>query len=349
MQLVSQHSEQQMTTLSIIVPVFNEQEMLPQFHHQLSKVLALMTNECFEIIYINDGSTDNSWHLMQTLNSQRSNVVVKRINLSRNFGKEAAMTAGLDHSVGQAVVLLDADLQDPPQLLPQMLDAWRQGFDVVNMRRSARLGESRFKRFSAHVYYRMLDHLSDVPLQKDVGDFRLLSRRVVEQIKRLPERTRYMKGIMSWPGFRQTTLSFERPERVAGETKWSFFQLVKLGLSGITAFSVKPLRLATWAGALTSISAFVYGAIVLIKTLVYGEAVAGYPSMMLVALFLGGVQLLAIGILGEYVGRIYTETKARPVYLVMDVESNLAMPHATTKPVSDESANEMSAKVAQYV
>jgi len=311
-------------TLSILVPVYNEEQMLPTFHHELCKVLAGMPMHQFEVIYINDGSQDDSWSVMEKLAGNNHHVEIELLNLSRNFGKEAAMTAGLDHASGQAVVLLDADLQDPPALLPQMIDAWQQGYDVVNMRRSARLGESLFKRFSAHLYYRLLDHLSDVPLQRDVGDFRLLSRRVVEQIKQLPERTRYMKGIMSWPGYRQTTLSFERPERVAGETKWSFFQLVKLALSGITAFSVKPLRLATWLGALTSLSAFVYALVVVIKTLVYGEVVAGYPSMMIVALFLGGVQLLAIGILGEYVGRIYTETKARPVYVLMDIESSKA-------------------------
>jgi len=309
-------------TLSILVPVYNEREMLPLFHHQLSKVLVNLPQEFVEVIYINDGSKDDSWQIMRSLSSPGNHVRIECLNLSRNFGKEAAMSAGLDHCLGQSVVMLDADLQDPPELLPQMITAWRRGNDVVNMKRSARLGESAFKCFSAHVYYRLLDHLSDVPLQRDVGDFRLLSRRVVEQIKRLPERTRYMKGIMSWPGFHQTTLEFERPQRAAGETKWSFFQLVKLALSGITAFSVKPLRLATWLGASVSLSAFAYGVIVLVKTLVLGESVAGYPSLMLVGLFLGGVQLLAMGILGEYVGRIYTESKARPIYLIMDAVSN---------------------------
>lgn len=309
-------------TLSIIVPVYNEQEMLPLFHHQLSKVLSTLSNDSFEIIYINDGSSDGSWDVMRSLTSHYS--VVECINLSRNFGKEAAMTAGIDSAKGQAIILLDADLQDPPELIPQMLSAWRQGYDVVNMKRSARRGESRFKCWTAHVYYRLLDHLSDVPLQKDVGDFRLLSRRVIEGIKQLPERSRYMKGILSWPGFKQTTISFERPERVAGETKWSFMQLVKLGLSGITAFSVKPLRISTWAGALISVSAFIYGLWIITKTLVFGEVVAGYPSMMLMLLFLGGVQLLAIGVLGEYVGRIYAEAKARPIYLIMDKESSTA-------------------------
>lgn len=321
MQLVNnESSDKHEITLSIIVPVYNEQEMLPIFHHHLAKVLSTLSHDSFEIIYVNDGSSDESWDVMLNLNSHYA--CVESINLSRNFGKEAAMTAGIDNAKGQAIILLDADLQDPPELIPEMLAAWRQGFDVVNMKRSARLGESRFKCWTAHVYYRLLDHLSEVPLQKDVGDFRLLSRRVIEDIKQLSERSRYMKGILSWPGYKQTTISFERPERVAGETKWSFLQLVKLGLSGITAFSVKPLRISTWAGALISASAFCYGFWILIKTLAYGEAVAGYPSMMLIQLFLGGVQLLAIGVLGEYVGRIYAEAKARPIYLIMDKEKN---------------------------
>jgi glycosyltransferase involved in cell wall biosynthesis len=319
MQLVNQQSSiNYEITLSIIVPVYNEQEMLPLFHHQLAKVLSTLANDSFEIIYVNDGSCDDSWNTMLNLTSHYASI--ECINLSRNFGKEAAMTAGIDSAKGQVVVLLDADLQDPPELIPQMLAAWRQGYDVVNMKRSARLGESKFKCWTAHIYYRLLDYLSDVPLQKDVGDFRLLSRRVIEDIKQLSERSRYMKGILSWPGYKQTTINFERPERAAGETKWSFIQLVKLGLSGITAFSVKPLRISTWVGALISASAFLFGFWIVIKTLFFGEVVAGYPSMMLMQLFLGGVQLLAIGILGEYVGRIYAEAKARPIYLIMDVE-----------------------------
>jgi glycosyltransferase involved in cell wall biosynthesis len=330
MQLVNQQTSiKDEITLSIVVPVYNEQEMLPLFHHQLAKVLSTLSDDSFEIIYINDGSSDDSWNVMLNLKSHYA--IVECLNLSRNFGKEAAMTAGIDSAKGQAVILLDADLQDPPELIPEMLIAWRKGYDVVNMKRSARLGESKFKCWTAHIYYRLLDHLSEVPLQKDVGDFRLLSRRVIEDIKKLSERSRYMKGILSWPGYKQTTISFERPERAAGETKWSFIQLVKLGLSGITAFSVKPLRISTWAGALISASAFFYGFWIVIKTLAFGEAVAGYPSMMLIQLFLGGVQLLAIGVLGEYVGRIYAEAKARPIYLVMDKESNSIVNTAVQK------------------
>ncbi len=308
-------------TLSVIVPVYNEQEVLQQFHSTVLNILEALPCLC-EIIYVNDGSQDDSWTLLQSLSSTEVNIV--RINLSRNFGKEAAMTAGLDNAQGQAVILLDADLQDPPELIPKMLAKWQQGYDVVNMKRTQRHGESTFKKLSAHWYYRLLSFLSDVPIEKDVGDFRLLSRRVIEQIKNLPERTRYMKGIMAWPGFSQATITFERPERAAGETKWSFFQLIGLGLSGITSFSVKPLKLATWLGAGISFSTFIFGIFLLFKTLVFGNDVAGYPSMMLVQLFLGGIQLIAIGLLGEYVGRIYIESKARPIYIVMDNYSSKA-------------------------
>ncbi|WP_286262115.1 glycosyltransferase family 2 protein [Thalassotalea atypica] len=303
-------------TLSIIVAAYNEAEMLPLFHYELSKVLATLPNENIEILYINDGSEDQTWQVMQQLPAHHA--TIELINLSRNFGKEAAMTAGLDLAKGQSAILLDADLQDPPELIPQMLATWREGADVVNMKRKERLGESSLKKLSAHLYYRLLAQLSDVKIEKDVGDFRLLSRRVIDEIKNLPERNRYMKGIMAWPGFKQTVITFDRPERAAGETKWSFIQLVQLGLSGITSFSVRPLRIATWLGILVSASAFIFSLFVFIKALLLGDPVAGYPSLMLVQLWLGGVQLMAIGLLGEYVGRIFTETKQRPVYLVME-------------------------------
>ena len=321
MKLISPTNE---VTLSIIVPVYNEVQMLPTFHHQLMCTIATLAHETIELIYVNDGSKDSSWACLQTLPHSLNHCQVRCINLSRNFGREAAMTAGLDYSVGQAVIFLDADLQDPPELIPQMLNKRREGFDVVNMKRSDRVGESAFKKLSAFCYYRLLTKLSDVELQQDVGDFRLLSRRVVEAIKKLPERNRYMKGILSWPGFIQTTLSFERPARVAGETKWSFLQLVGLGLSGITSFSVKPLRLATWAGGIISIAAFFYAIFVVFKTLIVGESVAGYPTMILVILTLGGLQLLAIGVVGEYIARIFTESKGRPIYIVMDNEISAA-------------------------
>ncbi|GLR70031.1 glycosyltransferase family 2 protein [Agaribacter marinus] len=312
--------------LSVIVPVYNEQKVIRTFHHALCKVIAQMHNERIEVIYINDGSSDKSWEMIQALTCPFANIV--RLNLSRNFGKEAAMTAGIDHANGKATVLLDADLQDPPELLPDMLKVLRNGYDVVNMKRRQRFGESFFKKFCAKQYYRLFKSLSDGQIETGVGDFRMLSERIVNHIKKMPERSRYMKGLMSWPGFKQTTLHFDRPQRVAGLSKWSFLQLIGLALSGITAFSVKPLKLATFAGALLSIFAFIYAIWVFTKTMLFGEAVAGYPTLLLIQLFLGGVQLIAIGIVGEYVGRIFLEAKARPVYLLMDSESSVANSHS---------------------
>lgn len=308
--------------LTIIVPVYNEEITLLTFHHELSRVLAKMPEEQTEILYINDGSLDQSWSIMTSLSSQHASI--ECINLSRNFGKEAAVSAGLDFAKGHAITILDADLQDPPELLHKMLTTLRKGYDVVNMKRRKRHGESWFKQFCAKYYYRLFRWMSDTPIDTDVGDFRMLSRRVTNEIKKLPERNRYMKGIMSWPGYRQTTLMFDRPKRIAGQTKWSIIQLCNLAISGITAFSVKPLRLATCAGIILSLSAFFYGSWVFIKTVLYGESVAGYPSLMIIMLLLGGVQLLGIGILGEYLGRIFIESKGRPVYLIMEKQSSSA-------------------------
>ena len=306
-------------TVSVVVPVYNEVEVLPAFFHALSSVIATLEEEVFEVVFVNDGSDDASWEVIKTL--PVTHCYVECINLSRNFGKEAAVSAGLDAARGDAVIIMDADLQDPPELMPEMLGAWRDGHDVVNMKRRKREGESHFKVISAKLYYRLLGWLSDGPVDKGVGDFRLLSREVVDVIRALPERNRYMKGVMSWPGYRQITLSFDRPARQAGETKWSFVQLVGLGLSGITAFSVKPLKLAIWGGSLLSLGAFGFGVWILLKTLVIGETTAGFPSLILTQLLLGGVQLLAIGIVGEYVGRTFTEVKGRPLYLVMEKRS----------------------------
>ncbi|WP_239652597.1 glycosyltransferase family 2 protein [Pseudoalteromonas piscicida] len=308
--------------ISLIVPAFNEQEVLNTVHHKLCTVIATLPEYRFELIYIDDGSTDESWKMMCQLNNSFSSVVC--LQLSRNFGKEAALTAGFEYAQGDAVIPIDADLQDPPELLPKMLEVWKKGFDVVNMKRSAREGESWLKTASARCYYKLLNWVSDSPVEEDVGDFRLLDRKVVDAINMLPERNRYMKGLMSWPGFNQTTLEFKRPERVAGETKWSYLQLVKLGLSGITSFSMKPLRLATWVGCVISLYAFIFAIWVLVKTLVFGEPVPGYPSIMLTVLALGGVQLLAIGILGEYIAGLFTEAKQRPVYLLMDIKKTEA-------------------------
>ncbi|AIU66377.1 glycosyltransferase family 2 protein [Vibrio coralliilyticus] len=308
-------------TLSVIVPYYNEAEVLPELHQRLTEVLSALPDSC-EIIYVDDGSSDDSLELVESFTAE--SCTIRSIGLSRNFGKEAAMSAGLEHSRGLAVILIDADLQDPPELIPQMLAKWREGYDVVNMQRTERQGETWFKRASAAAFYRLLNTLVKSDIPENVGDFRLLSREVVDHINQLPERNRYMKGIFVWPGFKQATLPFQRDARFCGETKWNYLKLIGLAVDGITSFSIKPLRLATLLGVLIAGSAFGYGAFIVFKTLLFGEAVTGYPSMMVVQLALGGIQLLSIGVLGEYIGRIFIESKGRPLYLVQSVSEKPA-------------------------
>ncbi|EEX31586.1 MULTISPECIES: glycosyltransferase family 2 protein [Vibrio] len=308
-------------TLSVIVPYYNEAEVLPELHQRITEVLSALPDSC-EIIYVDDGSSDNSLQLVESFTAD--GCTIRSIGLSRNFGKEAAMSAGLEHSRGLAVILIDADLQDPPELIPQMLAKWREGYDVVNMQRTERQGETWFKRASAAAFYRLLNTLVKSDIPENVGDFRLLSREVVDHINQLPERNRYMKGIFVWPGFKQATLPFQRDARFCGETKWNYLKLIGLAVDGITSFSIKPLRLATLLGVLIAGSAFGYGAFIVFKTLLFGETVTGYPSMMVVQLALGGIQLLSIGVLGEYIGRIFIESKARPLYLVQSVSEKPA-------------------------
>lgn len=303
-------------TLSVVVPYFNEQDVLPELHQRLTKVLDALPDSS-EIIYIDDGSTDDSLAVVEGLTSQSSSI--QSVALSRNFGKEAAMCAGLEHSSGLAVILIDADLQDPPELIPQMLDKWREGYDVINMQRAERLGETWFKRKSAAVFYRLLNSMVKSNIPENVGDFRLLSREVVDHINKLPERNRYMKGIFAWPGFKQTTIQFKRDARFCGETKWNYLKLFGLAVDGITSFSIRPLRLATVLGCFIAGGAFIYGVMIVAKTILFGDPVTGYPSMMVVQLALGGIQLLSIGVLGEYIGRIFIETKQRPLYLIQSV------------------------------
>ncbi len=310
--------------VSIIIPMFNESKSLDVLMTRLNSVLSQINDRC-ELVFIDDGSTDETWALLQQL--RLSDCEHQCIKLSRNFGKEAAMSAGLAQARGLAIILLDADLQDPPELIPQMLQAWRAGYEVVNMRRKKRLGETWFKRFSAACFYRLMNWMSDSPVPENVGDFRLLSRQVIDHINAMPERNRFMKGILSWPGFTQTTIEFDRDPRSVGETKWNYGKLVGLAMDGITSFSFKPLRLATWFGVTIGLSSLVYGAWIVLKTLVYGEAVAGYASMMAVQLFLAGIQLLALGLIGEYLGRVFMEVKQRPVFIVEDVYHQQSIPH----------------------
>ncbi len=299
--------------LSVIVPVYNEESVISELHKRLAKVLdgLSMTSE---IIYINDGSTDTTLEILNGFREQDERVCI--LDLSRNFGKELAMTAGLDHACGDAVVVIDADLQDPPELIPDMLNEWQRGYDVVYMQRRSRQGETWLKRFTAYGFYKVMGKLGTVPIPENVGDFRLLDRRAVLALRRLREENRFMKGLFAWVGYSQKALLYDRDERFAGETKWNYLRLWTLSLEGITSFSTAPLKMASLMGLLTATGAFFFGVWIVLKTLLWGDPVQGYPTMMVVILFLGGVQLISIGILGEYLGRMFMETKRRPLYLL---------------------------------
>lgn len=321
-------------SLSLVVPVYNEREMLPLFHRRLSAVLDTLDMPA-EVLYVDDGSSDGSGVWLEALQHEDSRVALLR--LSRNFGKEAAMSAGLDHAPGAAVIVIDADLQDPPELIPTLIEHWREGFDVVYATRESREGESWLKRKSAAGFYRLMDVLSDVPIPRDTGDFRLLSRRAVDSLVTLREQHRYMKGLYAWIGYPQKTVPYAREARSGGQSKWSYWRLWNLALEGITSFSAAPLRLATWLGLITSIGAFGYGIYFLLRTLLLGNPVPGYPSLIVIMLFLGGVQLVCLGIIGEYLARTYNESKLRQLYFVMDYRPS-ATTEADSTPAAPKSA-----------
>lgn len=318
--------------VSIIVPVYNEVEILKQSWSRLHEVM-LETGYRHEIIFINDGSNDGSEQVLAEIIDQDKSTVA--INLSRNFGKEYALTAGLDFAGGEAIIMIDADLQDPPELIPGMLEEWKNGFDVVTMRRTSRDGETVLKRSSAWLFYRLLNRISDVHIPPDTGDFCLLSARAAAAVRSLPERVRYMKGIFSWVGFKQKEITYERESRAGGSTKWGYLRLMRLALDGITAFSTTPLRFASYVGFITAIGAFFFGLWTIAKTLIFGDPVAGFPTLLTSMLFLGGIQLMAIGVLGEYLGRLFAESKQRPHYLVRSV---LRHPDQNREPNGQESA-----------
>ena len=312
-------------TVSIIIPCHNESGNLATLY---ARVCAVMdeAGEPWEMICVNDGSGDDT--LLQLIALHHQDRRVRVIDLSRNFGKEAALTAGLDAAQGEAAIPLDADLQDPPELIPELLARWREGFDVVNAVRLSREGESWLKRASAHVFYRIINRMSDVEIPPDTGDFRLLSRPVLEALQALPERRRFMKGLFAWVGFRSTNVYYHRAPRHAGKTTWNYWRLWNLAVEGITSFSQVPLQLAAYLGFVVSLLAFLYAVWLVISTLVYGNLVKGYPSIMVTLLFLGGVQLMALGVIGEYLGRIYEESKQRPVYLVRQAWGMVNSPNA---------------------
>jgi glycosyltransferase involved in cell wall biosynthesis len=299
--------------VSIVVPAFNEEVVLPDFHRSIDRVLPELPFD-FEIIYINDGSSDNTLDIIRKLRQSDDRVTL--IDLSRNFGKEIALTAGLHKAAGDAVVVIDADLQDPPELIPELIHEWQNGYDVVYAQRTHRKGESLLKRTTAHFFYRIIQRISRISIPEDTGDFRILSRRAVNALNTLSEQHRFMKGLFAWIGYRQKAVHYQRNPRQAGETKWNYWRLWNFALDGITSFTIAPLKISTYLGLLTAAGAFAYGIYMLIDTLMHGNPVPGYPSLIVIILILGGVQLVAIGILGEYLGRIFNETKRRPLYFV---------------------------------
>jgi glycosyltransferase involved in cell wall biosynthesis len=298
--------------LSIVVPCYNEASVLPVFHGRLEAALAVVPE--WEVVYVDDGSSDTTRAEIEAL--YRIDPRVGLVSLSRNFGKETAVTAGLDHAVGEAVVVIDADLQDPPELIPRLLEKRRDGFDMVYAKRSSRAGETWLKRRTAHAFYRLMQRMGDQRLPEDTGDFRLMSRRVVDAVRQLREQHRFMKGLFAWVGYPTTFVLYDRAARKAGLSKWNYWKLWNLALEGVTSFTVMPLKLATYVGLCVAVLSVIYAVQVIVKTLIIGNPVAGYPSLMTVVLFLGGVQLMFLGVIGEYLGRVFNETKQRPLYLV---------------------------------
>ena len=309
-----------MKTVAIIVPIFNELESIKLFYNRLEVVVSSIKDHNFIICFIDDGSSDKSSEVVKEIIHNDSRV--KLIILTRNFGKEAALSAGLDYVKADAVIPMDVDLQDPPELIKKMISIWRSGIPLVLARRLSRKEDTIFKRFSAGIFYYVHNKLSSITIPRNVGDFRLMDKSVVDSVKLLPEKERFMKGIFAWVGYDFQIIDYERPKRSSGETKFETLKLFKLAKDGLFSFSVAPLKISSFLGYLGAVSSLIYGAIIIVKTLYYGIDLEGYASLMTVILFIGSIHLIVIGILGEYIGRIFIESKNRPIYLVKNVIEN---------------------------
>ena len=305
-----------MKKISILIPCYNEEKTLPLLYPELVKLMEGMPAYEWEIMFINDGSADGTLKILQELRQQDKRV--NYVDLSRNFGKEVAMLAGFDYVTGDCMVIVDADLQDPPSLIPEMISYWEQGYEDVYARRRTRGKESWLRKYLSIKFYKLLQRTSRYDVLQNVGDFRLLDRRCINALKRMRESERYTKGMFCWIGFNKKEVVFDRGDRAAGSSSWGYKQLFSLAIDGITSFTSAPLRISTFVGFIVSMLAFIYMIYVFIKALIWGDAVQGYPSMVILILFLGGIQLLSLGIIGEYIGRIYNETKNRPDYIVRD-------------------------------
>ena len=323
-----------MSLISVVIPLYNEEGNVPELMRRISEVCERIRRggDDYEIVAVNDGSQDGTLAALRAELRGQPRLVI--IDLSRNFGHQIAATAGIENARGDAVILMDGDLQDPPELLEAFLAKWREGYDVVYATRRARKGESFFKKTSAQLFYRLIRRLTNVSIPVDTGDFRLMSRRVVDALAQSPEKRRFLRGLVAWVGFRQVGIEYDRDPRFTGETKYPFSKMLRFAIDGITSFSEIPLRFATYLGFIVSGGAFVYAIVVIILKLL-GQNEPGYTSIMVALLFLGGVQLISLGIAGEYLGRIYDQVKARPLYLVSSVE-RAALPPATVarEPIS---------------
>ena len=303
-----------MKKISIIIPAYNEEESLPFLYERLEKLMDSITNYEFEILFINDGSKDNTLNLIKEYREKDSRI--SYVDFSRNFGKEIGMIAGLDYATGDAVIFMDADLQDPPELIPEMIKYWEEGYDDVYAQRRSRAGETFLKKFTSKMYYKVLQTLTSVPIQKDTGDFRLLDRRCVNALKKLRETDRNSKSMFSWIGYKKKAVMYDRDPRVAGKTKWNYKKLVNLAIDGITSFTTSPLRISTYIAIPTFLALFVYFIYVIIKCITQDVAIQAFQAIILLVLFFSGVQILLFGIIGEYLGRIFNASKNRPLYLV---------------------------------
>ena len=305
-----------MKKITIIIPAYNEEESLPFLYERLEKLINEIENYEFEILFVNDGSKDKTIDLIKEYREKDKRI--SYVDFSRNFGKETAMIAGLDYATGDAVIFMDADLQDPPELIPKMIKYWEEGYDDVYAQRKSRKGETWLKKFTSKMYYKVLQSLTNVEIQKDTGDFRLLDRRCVQALKKMRESQRCSKSMFSWIGYNKKAIFYDRDPRIAGKTKWNYRKLVNLAIDGITSFTTSPLRISTYIAIPTFLALFVYFIYVIVKCIVQGVVIQAFQAIILLVLFFSGVQILLFGIVGEYLGRIFNETKNRPLYLIKE-------------------------------
>lgn len=312
-----------MKKISIIIPAYNEEESLPMLYERLNKLMNEVKKYEFEVLFVNDGSRDKTMQIIKELRQKDERICY--VDFSRNFGKEIAMIAGLDYAKGDCVIFMDADLQDPPELIPELIKYWEEGYDDVYARRSSRKGETWLKKFTSKMYYRVLQSLTRVPIQKDTGDFRLLDKRCVNALKKLRESQRCSKSMFSWIGYNKKEVLYERDPRIAGSTKWNYRRLIDLAIDGITSFTTSPLRISTYLSIPTFLALFIYAVYVIAKCVVTATFVQAYQAIILLILFFSGVQILLFGIIGEYLGRIFNETKNRPLYFVNEYNGEKEM------------------------